>query len=350
MLLVYSLSLHQHNSRYHIKQYIRFYLFKTLSYPSGHSFLTPHSLRAHGHLYHSSFKMSTDSGYCSLQSSPYYKELQNGYFTAVPDVSSASSFSASNSPVSLQSFQTGTPPGSISDILETRKEAKEILLIYRTTLAELELRRMSGSRKGLQRWVEYWTNTYKPDFARPLCQKIELACPEINRIFREAAQDVYQIINEIDACITSASHQDEVRDLMASMRCRIHRIVSERRVRANQLMEWLRCDIESTPVDIQDKMFDRLKKQVYGLDPSGHYHPNPEEEEREERQEREDQVEENQEETIEERLRQQMGLLNMATLPDSLRQVIAVDNARSQWAHYATQGETFAMNNAEGVA
>ncbi|EZF36043.1 hypothetical protein TMEN_5803 [Trichophyton mentagrophytes] len=291
--------------------------------------------------------MSTDSGYCSLQSSPYYKELQNGYFTAVP--SSATSFSASNSLVSLQSSKTSTPSDSLPDILETRKEAKEILQIYRTTLAELELRRMSGSRKGLQRWVEYWTSTYKPEFARPLCQKIELTCPEINHIFREAAQDIHQIINEINMCITTASHQDEVRDLMASMRCRIHRIVSERRVRANQLMEWLRCDLESTPVDIQDKMFDQLKKQVYGVDPFGHYHPNPEEEEREEREEREDQVEEN-EETIEERLRQQMGLLNMATLPDSLRQIIAIDNARSQWAHYANQGETFAMNNAEEVA
>lgn len=45
-LLVHSLSLslNQHNSRYHTKQYIRFYLFKILLYPSGHSFLTLQSL------------------------------------------------------------------------------------------------------------------------------------------------------------------------------------------------------------------------------------------------------------------------------------------------------------------
>ncbi|EFR02154.1 hypothetical protein MGYG_05157 [Nannizzia gypsea CBS 118893] len=287
--------------------------------------------------------MSTDSGYCSLQSSPYFKELQNSYFTTLPKLSSPVSSTAPNSQASAQSFEAGAHPDSLSDILEARKEAKQLLLIYRTTLAELELRRMCASRKGLQLWVEYWTNTYKPHFARPLCQKIELAKPEVNRTFKEAAQDIYQVINEIDACISTASHQDEIRDLMASMRSRIHHIVRERRVRANQLMEWLRCDIESTPVDIRDHMFDRLKKQVYGLDPLGHYHPNPEE------PDFEDYMEERSE-SIEERLRQQMGLLSMTTLPDTLRQVIAIDNTRSQWAHHTSQGETLAMNNAEEVA
>ncbi|KAM5465220.1 hypothetical protein MauCBS54593_006465 [Microsporum audouinii] len=282
--------------------------------------------------------MSADSGYGSIGSSSsirvrlplkeqgYYPALEN-YLSSSTNSPSPASFTTSSTKLSAFVSSTENPPECVRDeTVQARKEAKELLAIYRTTLVELEIRRISSSRKGLQKWVEYWNDTYQPHFSGPLCQKIQLASPEINRTFKEASQDIYQIIDEVEETISTLPHPYQIRDQMACMRSCIRRVVGERQMRAGQLMEWLRCDIEATPIDIHDKMFDRLKKQVYGLDPSGHYHPSPEEPDSADE-------EEEPQESIEERLRQQLGLLNMTTLPDSLRQVLAMDNVTSHWTH-----------------
>ncbi|KAK2875161.1 hypothetical protein FQN49_001725 [Arthroderma sp. PD_2] len=208
---------------------------------------------------------SYDSGYDSMSTG---SPVENVSGNSTPFCSIVSSPSASKAPM---------PTPAPAEVTEAREAAKDLIIIYRTTMVELETRRLASSRKGLHSWINFWTKAYKPSLADDLCRMIERVKPDLDQTFKEASQDISQIINEVEVNVITSTHPDELKAEMNYMRVRIRRVVDERQARASQLMEWLRCSLESIPADIDDYLFNKLKKQVYGLDPSGHYHPNPDE-------------------------------------------------------------------------
>ncbi|KAF3481995.1 uncharacterized protein GIQ15_04754 [Arthroderma uncinatum] len=191
-----------------------------------------------------------------------------------PRASSASSPSASQQLSSVLQLPVKSVPKHLQ---EARAGATKILGLYRSTLVELELNRLSTARVGLQDWIDYWHSVYSAKFAALLCQKIIIVRIHVDCVFKEASHDICDIINEVEGSLSVSKSRKEIKARMGHLRARIHRVVDERQVKASNLMEQLRCDIESIPVDIADITFDRLKKRVYGLDPDGRYHPNPNE-------------------------------------------------------------------------
>lgn len=162
------------------------------------------------------------------------------------------------------------PPKVITNL---RFYAAQDLEACQELLASLELNRMRKARIGLRNWICFWERIYKQPLADIIRAYVIRTFLAIDHLFRTIAQQICHITHSTGRRMMKLRTVQEAKSIWRQMEIRILRLRDIRRHRAQALFEKLRLNLEAIPVDVDDWLFDDLKRGVFALDAVGDYHP-----------------------------------------------------------------------------
>ena len=167
----------------------------------------------------------------------------------------------------------GVQPSLDIAVEAARVKVQRQLGLCRHLIITLELTRMRQSRMGSYEWFELWHKVYTDRVCIRLCRRVADTLRIIARLFFYTVRKLCALIGETERRTEAATSVEEIDKLVDEMSECGRRYCDERRERTTNILDAMRRDFVMVPIDITDKIFIEVKRDMFGVDVHGNYYP-----------------------------------------------------------------------------